>query len=136
MKKFGIWVGIAFAAIIILYLLDTKGGKTKGGAIIPMTEKAAPVVKKKKWNEGGTLHKATLAEWKAGSEADRLATCADFAARIKLANNQVFASDKEWAEDAYYFLAFLDEVGKKQENDNEKVAELVAAGQVLKQKNP
>ena len=30
------------------------------------------------WYEGGTLQKATMAEWAVGSEANKLATCADW----------------------------------------------------------
>jgi hypothetical protein len=38
------------------------------------------------WYEGGTLHKAKISEWKRASDNNRLATCADFAARI---NNKI-----------------------------------------------
>ena len=34
----------------------------------------------KSWYEGGTLHKATIDEWKIASEENKLATCADFIA--------------------------------------------------------
>ena len=40
-----------------------------------------------KWYVGGTLHKATVEEWKSATEKNKLATCADFAANIKKANN-------------------------------------------------
>ncbi|HEX8562703.1 MAG TPA: hypothetical protein VF676_06965 [Flavobacterium sp.] len=30
-----------------------------------------------KWNEGGTLHRATIADWKIATEENKLATCAD-----------------------------------------------------------
>jgi len=32
------------------------------------------------WYEGGTLHRATLHQWSAATDANRLATAADFAA--------------------------------------------------------
>lgn len=134
MKRAIKWTAIVLGVIIVLYLIDTKGGKTKGGAELPATEKTTVKTEPEKWYEGGTLHNATMAEWKAGTEKDRLATCADFAARIKKANNQKFASEKELAEDAYYFLSFLDEVGKGDVAQNEKVAEMVAAAQILRQK--
>lgn len=31
-----------------------------------------------RWYEGGTLHKATISEWKMASDRNKLATCADF----------------------------------------------------------
>ena len=34
----------------------------------------------KKWYEGGTLHSATVSEWKKASYENKLATCADYAA--------------------------------------------------------
>ena len=33
-----------------------------------------------RWYEGGTLHGATIAEWKRATAANQLATCADFLA--------------------------------------------------------
>ncbi|HRI78943.1 MAG TPA: hypothetical protein PLR06_05345 [Cyclobacteriaceae bacterium] len=36
----------------------------------------------KEWFEGGTLHKAKIREWKTATEANKLATCADFAAHL------------------------------------------------------
>ncbi len=31
-----------------------------------------------KWDEGGSLHDATLSDWKKASESNKLATCSDF----------------------------------------------------------
>ncbi len=35
------------------------------------------------WYVGGNLHKSKIREWKAASERNKLATCADFVANIK-----------------------------------------------------
>ena len=43
---------------------------------------AMPAAADTKWYQGGTLHHATLAEWKRGGDSDRLATAADFAASL------------------------------------------------------
>jgi hypothetical protein len=40
------------------------------------------VTKKKKWYEGGNLHKSQIREWKNATEENKLATCADFIAYI------------------------------------------------------
>lgn len=37
---------------------------------------------KKEWYEGGTLHRATVAEWKKASARNKLATCGDFITSI------------------------------------------------------
>ena len=34
----------------------------------------------KEWYEGGTLHQATIKEWRTADNADKVATCADFIA--------------------------------------------------------
>ena len=35
------------------------------------------------WNEGGTLHRATIAEWHRGKWGDGLATCSDWVATFR-----------------------------------------------------
>ena len=37
-------------------------------------------VKQSAWYEGGTLHQATVAEWKKATSQNKLATCSDFIA--------------------------------------------------------
>lgn len=39
------------------------------------------------WYQGGTLHNATAVEWLAGSSSNRLATSADFIAKLKAADS-------------------------------------------------
>ena len=46
-----------------------------------------PVAHEPQWYEGGNLHQATLREWCAATDANRLATAADFAATILKAQN-------------------------------------------------
>jgi tetratricopeptide (TPR) repeat protein len=43
---------------------------------------AAQVVRKRKWYEGGTLHKKSGLEWQTASRENKLATCADFVATM------------------------------------------------------
>ena len=45
-------------------------------------EEAPPAVEKK-WNEGGSLHKATAEQWLAATAENRLATASDFVAATK-----------------------------------------------------
>ena len=46
-----------------------------------------PVAHEPQWYEGGNLHQATLREWCAATDANRLATAADFAATILKGQN-------------------------------------------------
>lgn len=46
----------------------------------PATPPAAPTPRK--WYEGGTLHKATGAEWRKADASNKLATCSDFLAKL------------------------------------------------------
>ena len=42
------------------------------------------------WTKNGTLHEANILEWKTSTEANKLATCADFVANLKNAENQKY----------------------------------------------
>jgi hypothetical protein len=46
-----------------------------------------PAPRGPQWYEGGNLHRASLREWAAASDANRLATAADFAANIFKSRN-------------------------------------------------
>ena len=60
---------------ILLVLLTSCGGNTTN-----TTEKTN--ANNERWYEGGTLHKAKISEWKAATEENKLATCADFMATV------------------------------------------------------
>jgi len=49
----------------------------------------------REWYEGGTLHRGTVAEWKAASERNRLATSADFAAITWAARRAMLMNELE-----------------------------------------
>lgn len=53
--------------VIGIFLLSACGAPT-----------TAPEAPQTEWYSGGTLHKATVAEWHEATYANRLATCADF----------------------------------------------------------
>ena len=40
------------------------------------------------WTKNGTLHEADISAWKKSTDANKLATCADFVANLKNAENQ------------------------------------------------
>ena len=45
--------------------------------------RTAPAATAGAWNRGGTLHRATVAEWHRATDSNRLATAADWAARTR-----------------------------------------------------
>jgi len=44
------------------------------------------IVAQSNWYEGGTLHRSTVRTWKTSSDKNKLATCADFMAKV---NNKI-----------------------------------------------
>ena len=59
--------------LVVCILLAACGGSEPAS---PIKTSAPPT---KAWYDGGTLHNATAAEWKAATDANRLATSADWA---------------------------------------------------------
>ena len=43
------------------------------------------------WMKNGNLHNATVVEWKNADESNKLATCADIAAKLKSTNNEKYS---------------------------------------------
>jgi hypothetical protein len=69
------------------------------------------------WYEGGTLHKTTLKDWKKGSDENRLATSADWAAVAPLVKRKMAGarSMNDLLPYAYGMLRCVDEVAKAKE---------------------
>lgn len=61
------------AAILVLFAL-TRGGCEQDKS----KREPTPVESTPKWYEGGTLHRATMREWRSATYANKLATAADF----------------------------------------------------------
>ena len=96
------------------------------------TTKENQPLQQKKWYQGGTLHKATIMEWKKATESNKLATCADWilAIRDKLKMN----IDSEGV--LFYYsselVKFLNEaVYDVKYFDNDKVTNLVTIGVIM-----
>jgi hypothetical protein len=70
---------IVLAAFIVLArsCLDSSSPSSGSSASQPAS------VDGKNWYEGGTLHRATMVEWKMGSPADKLATAGDFVSHTR-----------------------------------------------------
>ena len=61
--------------LILVYFLVACGGSTTSPTRRPSVPNSLPT---KAWYEGGTLHDATVAQWNAASNANRLATASDW----------------------------------------------------------
>jgi len=79
------FIQLLFVGVVIVFGLNLLFGLLKESINIGNPDKStnnnqynAP---SKKWYEGGTLHNSIISEYWSAKEANRLATCADFAAR-------------------------------------------------------
>lgn len=86
------------------------------------------------WTEGGTLHKATVAEWNNADENNKLATCADFVASIKSNKNEKYTSIDQMKADAIDMKNCIDETTKGNIIDEHSVAEIAIGCDIMMNK--
>lgn len=75
---------VALAVVLVVVALTTDIGKAPAAvvAITPLpTVAEVPTATPLPWYVGGTLHSATVAEWRAADQRNKLATAADWAAQ-------------------------------------------------------
>lgn len=88
-----------------------------------------------KWYEGGTLHTATLAQWRRASARNRLATAADWAASYLMRVRRIPTSQLNMERDVRPLAeAMVREVNSVMDldgMDNQKVSELAAAAVIM-----
>ena len=86
---------------------------------------------KKEWYEGGTLHQATVKEWRKATRQNKLATCADFVATANKENMLKFSASgmselKSYAEELVDFIDTATDGAEK--INSHKVSEIAATG--------
>ncbi len=78
---------VALLILVVLIVVTSRLACTKGYDHAPRSTPAPPAIQdntptplssQKEWYEGGTLHKATVAEWGHAGRSDKLATAADW----------------------------------------------------------
>ena len=80
------------------------------------------------WFEGGTLHKATVAEWNAASPENKLATCGDFMATY----DKTIGIGRKLRDRAGELVFCVDEAVKALPSDSdEKVSTIAASCTIL-----
>lgn len=86
---------VLFFTLLMIVNCTQTSSKANSTTTITPTRTSTPVTPvrsevKKAWYIGGTLHKATIKDWKQATEANQLATCADFVAKVnKPANMEI-----------------------------------------------
>ena len=90
-----------------------------------------PLVADSEWYSGGTLHRATVGEWRSASYRDKLATAADWALAHDRVKSEVMGSGsmqtlKPFAID---LVACVDGAAGPSGNDGLRVSRLAASGQ-------
>ena len=78
------------------------------------------IISKTNWYEGGTLHNATVNQWKEATYENKLATCADFVASI----DKNISSEKELLAKAFQLQCCIDQSIKGAGDLNPSVAEI------------
>lgn len=74
---------IGCMGLIGLFIFLSVVGQCSRGSSPPPQDPPAQEQQSSGWNVGGTLHGAMDSDWLAATEANRLATSADFAAKTK-----------------------------------------------------
>jgi len=110
-----ILIVIAFIGIIFLY----NSGCNKSDDYSNNSDNDT----KDKWYEGGTLHKSQISVWKIATDKNKLATCADFMAKIDNTGSM-----DELKRRATKLKACIDEATRGLENTNKlKVSDVAAS---------
>lgn len=86
-----------------------------------------------KWYEDGNLHQKTLKEWSQATQANKMATCADFAVSHPRIKSIVTSKNSLDAAKPYaiQLVTAIDEVAKDKRLGRQKVSEIAAASMVL-----
>lgn len=87
--------------------------------------------KQPEWYENGTLHKASVSEWKQATEENKLATSADFAASIKTSRKEKYSNMEEMRYDAENLKSCIEEAIKGDIINESKVSEVAPLCAIL-----
>jgi len=85
------------------------------------------------WYDNGNLHQSTLSDWVKATEENRLATCADFAAKIKTTKGEKYNSIEEMKYDAIKLKSCIDEVAKNPDNHNQPIIDMVVGCEMIEE---
>jgi len=128
-EKYGNMVAIGLGVVLIIFAVviftqnkSETNSKSKNNSENPTNfqEKV-----EKKWYEGGTLHKATMSEWKDASDENKIATCSDFVAKIRL-DSGVAYDENEILTESYALKRCIDATQNEKNMSSWKVAEVAA----------
>lgn len=83
------------------------------------------------WYSGGTLHSASIEQWKNATEDNKLATCADFVARLKEIKGDTYTNLDQMKRDATEMKDCINEAVKGDESIYTSISEISAVCYVL-----
>lgn len=113
--------------IISLLILLTACGKSDQ----PQATNSPPPPSSKQWYRGGTLHNATIAEWKIATQENRLATSADMIAATLKSEGKQLSNINELFPLASALERCVSEAGDSEQANSQKVADLAAGCSIL-----
>lgn len=113
-------------------VLSTKSAQSDSKNITPRKQRSS-TAKKEAWYEGGTLHSASLTQWRAATYRNKLATAADWAfSRPKISKIVRDSGSIETGRTfAVELLNCVDETSTIQGYDNMNAAEIAAMCMIL-----
>jgi hypothetical protein len=114
--------------VIIISILIVKTCSNSGDTTIKTQSQV------EEWYLGGTLHQASVYEWKNATEKNKLATCADFVASVKKTKNESYNGDLvSMKKDATQMMNCINEavLGNEAESANLKINEIAATCAIL-----
>ena len=112
--------------IISLLILLTACGKSD-----QLQTTTSPPPPNKQWYQGGTLHTATIAEWKIATPENRLATSADMIAATLKSEEKQLSNLNELLPLASALERCVSEAGDSEQANSQKVAGLAAGCSML-----
>jgi RNA polymerase subunit RPABC4/transcription elongation factor Spt4 len=137
-KSNAVWIGLfliifALGSVILMISNQTTQSTQPPANQSPQsTAKQAtqPSSIEKKWYEGGTLHRATIADWRLATDENKLATCSDFIALTRKEKGKAY-NETEILAESYALKKCIDEANKGVDISNWKVVDIAAPCLIL-----
>jgi len=117
------------SCVICAGLLSSGGGSSSlrsNSFSSSRSSSPQPSPTRNEWYSGGTLHKATVAEWNPASYANRLATCGDFMATMMQKDGKRISSMEALRSEAAALERCITEAGRGDHADTQSVATISA----------
>jgi len=122
-SRWPLYILLASILIILYFLIPNKKDSSAKRTNKPVQSVSST---DKKWYEGGTLHRATIAQWRVATDDNKLATCSDFVAKIRLDKGIAF-NETEILAESYALKKCIDAAQKDVDITSWKVVDIASA---------